>query len=452
MFPPESWEAERAARYEIGPLQRSFHRSVPSLGWLNWTIEDISRGQAQTRLPLNVESSNQYITQQAALMLLAADYTGGLALATLFKETPVIGLHSQRNSYGAYLWGASASIKWLRPSTSDLILRASIPERDWDGISKVFESGEEVVHKVRIKMFSDDNRLTAVSDFTYWGRSSSGLRSTGKVLKTTHHMLTHQICTSARLIAGLRHGIVNEQMDRLDPFAAKAAGAQGLTMARKFSDDTPQLPNLVKARTLAGDAQITDFAKDHPEFVLVSIGCGLDARPWRMTHLGGARFVELDLPLMLREREAALPLMESSPYPIVRSTFDLTSDDLLDILNKCNVPHDLPKFFIWEGGSMYFSEEEARRLLRMIQSSMCSRSRLWVDCTTNETILDQTEESEVFAFMENMRMIGEPFVLGLADFPFESVGLSIVNSSTAADVLQEANPVLQRYLFLTLTV
>ncbi len=34
-----------------------------------------------TLLPLNVESSNQYITQQAALMLLAADYAGGIALS-----------------------------------------------------------------------------------------------------------------------------------------------------------------------------------------------------------------------------------------------------------------------------------------------------------------------------------------------------------------------------------
>jgi hypothetical protein len=67
-----------------------------SLKFLNWTIEEIARGYAVTRLPLNVESSNQYITQQAALMLLAADYTGGIALSTLFKDAPVIGFHPQR--------------------------------------------------------------------------------------------------------------------------------------------------------------------------------------------------------------------------------------------------------------------------------------------------------------------------------------------------------------------
>ena len=87
VFPPESWEADRVVRYQIGPLTESFHRSVPSLKYLNWTIEEIERGYAATRLPLNVESSNQYITQQAALMLLAADYTGGIALSTLFRET-----------------------------------------------------------------------------------------------------------------------------------------------------------------------------------------------------------------------------------------------------------------------------------------------------------------------------------------------------------------------------
>jgi hypothetical protein len=144
IFTPESWEADRRVRYEIAPLTAFFHRSIPSLGYLHWTIEEVGRGWAITRLPLNVESSNQYIVQQAALQLLSADYTGGIALSTLFNETPVIGISPQLTDYGAYLWGSAASIKWLRPSTDDLICKAQIPERDWDTIAVAFERGDEI--------------------------------------------------------------------------------------------------------------------------------------------------------------------------------------------------------------------------------------------------------------------------------------------------------------------
>ena len=70
----------------------------------------------------------------------------GIALSTLF-DAPVIGFHPQKTDYGAYLWGAAATIKWLRPSTDDLILESTVPERDWDRIAETFEKGDEVDYK-----------------------------------------------------------------------------------------------------------------------------------------------------------------------------------------------------------------------------------------------------------------------------------------------------------------
>jgi acyl-coenzyme A thioesterase PaaI-like protein len=61
-FPPETWGRDSVERFQIEPTIQLFHRSVPTLHFLNWTIEEIERGYAVTRLPLNVESSNQYIT------------------------------------------------------------------------------------------------------------------------------------------------------------------------------------------------------------------------------------------------------------------------------------------------------------------------------------------------------------------------------------------------------
>lgn len=67
----------------------------------------------KTILPLNIASTNQHITHQAAVMLIAADYTGGIALGTLLDNVPLVGIHPQSTDYGAYLWGARADIIWI---------------------------------------------------------------------------------------------------------------------------------------------------------------------------------------------------------------------------------------------------------------------------------------------------------------------------------------------------
>ena len=445
-FEPDTWEDDRLARFEIAPLIESFHRAVPALRFLDWKIEEIRRGYAVTRLPLNVESSNQYITQQAALMLLAADYTGGIALSTLFPGAPVIGFHPQKDSFGAYLWGAAATIKWLRPSTNDLILKCGIPERDWDNIACAFELGEDVNYKARIKMFSSD-KLCAVSYFQYWARNSHALARTGKSLASTHHMLAHKVKTSARLIAGLRAELTWTGK-LIDPFAYTVAGPQGRAMARKFSRETPQLANLVLARTLNCDVALRNFSKEHPKYNVINIGAGYDARPWRMARLRAASFVHLDLLLMVQDGEKLLPSL-SSPYDMRRVPFDIEEHDLNQTLLSAKVDLSLPSFVIWEGGSMYFTKPQASVLFRQVRELLGEAGRLWFDQASLAAVLDQTGLVEVEAFINSMRTIGEPFVGGFVDVAREmaSEGFSLADYKTADFDIADGDPVFQHYSF-----
>jgi O-methyltransferase involved in polyketide biosynthesis len=449
IFPPDTWEADRKVRYELPWLTGLTHRSVPVLGYLHWTIEEIKRGFAVTRLPLNVETSNQYITQQAALMLLSADYTGGIALSTLFKETPVIGFHPQNTDYGAYLWGAAATIKWLRPSTDDLFCKSTIPERDWDRIAIAFERGEEVNYKARIKMYNGTRKIVAVSDFHYWARSSHSLRATSSTLDGTHHMLAHKLATSARLIAGLRSWIEVGSGAPLDPYASRTAGAQGLAMAKKFSVDTPQLAELVRARTENCDDALLSFSRRNREFVVVNIGCGYDSRPWRMSGLGGAAFVCLDLPVMIRDRREVLPAASESEYRVVESDYDILNDDLAATLRRLDVPEHVPMFFIWEGGSMYFGTKQANGLLRQIRELMCSSSELWFDFVSASGVSDSSGLPGVKQFMDSMRAVGEPFIRGFDNCHDEiaSLGLKAIRTTSAAQLLESSDPVLGHYSF-----
>lgn len=445
---PETWLIDRS-RYQRGPLTQSFHRAVPALKFLNWRIEEVERGRCVTRLPLSVESSNQYITQQAALMLLAADYTGGIALSTLFVGTPVVGFEEIHDDSGAYLWGATASIKWLRPSTADIVCTATIPPSRWERILTTFDAGDEVREQVRIKMFNDD-RIVAVSHFDYWARNARSLRASGGTLAGTHHMLTHKLNTSAKLIAGLRSWIPGtDQSALLDPFAARAAGAQGESMARKFSLDAPQLGSLVHARTLACDEALQAFAARHQKFRVVNIGVGFDARPWRMSGLGDATFIELDLPVMLRERAVSLPAVEASKYQIIRRPFDILQDDLRAALAEFTNGAAHPTFFIWEGGSMYFDTPVGDALLRKIRHSMPEGSEFWMDYVSRDAVEGRTGLSEVESFMYNMRVIGEPFVRGFDDPRKElaACGLDAYSAESAAARFNTNDPVCKHYGF-----
>lgn len=136
-------------------------------------------------------------------MLLAADYTGGIALSSLFNDVPVMGFHPMESDYGAYMWGAKAQIKWHRPSADDLICRATIPKDQWGKVARRFCQGRNVIITIPVSMHNGDD-LVASAEFTYWAKNSYALRETARDEKTTHILYAHQVKTSAQLIAGLR--------------------------------------------------------------------------------------------------------------------------------------------------------------------------------------------------------------------------------------------------------
>ena len=88
-----SWEADFRDRVNPHLMTELLRRAVPVLEYADWTIEEVGHGYTRSLLPLNPQSTNQHGTHQATLMALAADYTGGLALATLLRGDPIVGVH-----------------------------------------------------------------------------------------------------------------------------------------------------------------------------------------------------------------------------------------------------------------------------------------------------------------------------------------------------------------------
>ncbi len=411
----DAWEQDRKERFNLAALTHSFHESVPVLDFIDWKITAVERGYTETVLPLNPNSSNQYITHQAALMLLAADYTGGIALASLFHMIPIIGFVPSTDDNAAYMWGAKAAIHWFAPSCHNLTCKASIDRSKWEMLARRYAESKRVITTVPIRMYNGE-KLVAQADFTYWAQDINGMKRNAFDVEKINVLYEHKTKTTAKLIVGLRAMEQEKPVEERrfdDPYAFMLAGKQGITLARRFSMDTPYLQNMVTARTLHLDEAVIRFAQEKTACNVVNIGAGYDSRFWRL-NVENAIIYELDLPIMLNERKR---IFDYSKKNTIRNIdIDLTLRPIDDALRQSeHFDHELPTFFIWEGGSMYFRPEEIDFILAAITRMMTQGSCFWFDYVSEDLVEDGTGVKAAEDFMRNMRKMGEPFVNGYND-------------------------------------
>jgi len=444
----DAWEQDRKERFNLEALTQSFHESVPVLDFIDWRITAVERGHAETVLPLNPSSSNQYITHQAALMLLAADYTGGTALASIFHMIPITGFHASDNDCAAYMWGAKATIHWFSPSCQDLICKASIEKNNWEMLAKRYLANQKVIATIPIMMYNGE-KLVAQADFTYWTQSLEGLKRNAFDIEKINILYEHKTKTSAKLIVGLRAMEQEKPVsERLfdDPYAFMLAGKHGITLARRFSISTPELQNMVSARTLHLDRAVTLFSQEHKRFNVVNIGAGYDSRFWRL-HFPDATIYDLDLPIMLNERRRTFDY--SKKESIHNVDIDITEQPIDEILLKAGFDRALPCFFIWEGGSMYFRDEELGFILASISKLMTPASRFWFDYVSEDLVRDATDVAEADDFMRNMRKMGEPFVNGWNEITAfaKRHGFAVEENASSGSVLDVEEDIYNHYSF-----
>ncbi|NTW83442.1 MAG: SAM-dependent methyltransferase [Chlorobiaceae bacterium] len=450
----DAWELDRQERFNLDSLTESFHESVPVLDFIDWKITSVDRGYTETVLPLNPNASNQYITHQAALMLLAADYTGGIALASLFHMVPIVGFVPSIDDNAAYMWGAKASIQWFSPSCHSLTCKASIDKSKWEMLARRYAESQRVITTIPIMMYNG-KKLVAQADFTYWAQDLRGLKKNAFDVERINVLYEHKTKTTAKLIVGLRAMEQEKPLSQRrfdDPYAFMLAGKQGLTLARRFSNDTPYLQNMVAARTIHLDETVKRFAErrkangKEAAFNVVNIGAGYDSRFWRL-HFDNVYVYELDLPIMLNERKRIFDY--SKKHSIRNVEIDITTQPLDETLNKAGFVKELPTMFIWEGGSMYFRPEEIDFILASMVNLMTPESVFWFDFVSEELVNDATGKKEAEDFMRNMRKMGEPFINGYRDPSVlaSKHGLHVEENTASGKVLSFEEEIYNHYGF-----
>ncbi|MGK3207873.1 class I SAM-dependent methyltransferase [Amycolatopsis sp. MEPSY49] len=121
---------------------------------------------------------------------------------------------------------------------------------------------------------------------------------------------------------------------------------------RRFG--TSQLGLAAVVRAKAHDDWARGFLADHPDAVVLHLGCGLDARVYRIDPPATVDWYDLDYPAIVELRQRILPPREH--YTMIGSS--VTDLGWLD-----RVPRGRPVLMVAEGLVPYLSEVDARRLL-----------------------------------------------------------------------------------------
>lgn len=444
-----SWEQHYESLVNPALMTGLLHEAIPVLRSVNWRVEDVTEGYCRTVLPLNTESTNQHGTHQAALISLSADYTGGLALATLLRGVPLAGVHKCTEDESASLWLAQMNVKYKRPSSGHLEGVCTIPAKTAADIRKRYDRGSRVLASLEVEFYSD-GALVAVAEMKYFAQPSFQLTPTAEK-PSRSALYEHKLKASARMIAGIRAmdcGSAHVSPDC--KLATIAAGPHGKLLAARLQSVLPQLKDMVLARTRHIDETI-DGVDGLKQVIL--LGAGLDMRSIRHAAVRpGVKFFEADLPEMLAERnrvaEQIAETYADRRFPV---EVDFKRDSLIDTFEQHpEFDREVPTAVIYEGCSMYFTDDENRHILSQMRELLQDpRSVLWADFVTNAVAVGRTNHEGILKFLDGMTELGESFIFGVdePDAWLKSCGFREAAVVGCGDYLADLSPVYGAYNF-----
>jgi O-methyltransferase involved in polyketide biosynthesis len=121
---------------------------------------------------------------------------------------------------------------------------------------------------------------------------------------------------------------------------------------RRFG--TSQMGLAAVVRTRAHDDWARSFLADHPDAVVLHLGCGLDARVYRIDPPATVDWYDLDYPTVIGLRQQLLP---------PREHYTLIGSSVTDLTWLEHIPRGRPLLMIAEGLVPYLTETDVRRLL-----------------------------------------------------------------------------------------
>ncbi len=168
-------------------------------------------------------------------------------------------------------------------------------------------------------------------------------------MSPTHGEITH-VSDTALMVAACR-ALESECPDGFvhDPFARRLAGERGFAILQTLP--RPEMMRFgIGVRSHFLDELLSEALASAPIATVLSLGCGLDTRPWRLDLPGNLRWIEADFADMLDYKDAIL----SADTPRCRReriTADLNDAEQRRVVYAATGP--APALMITEGLLMY---------------------------------------------------------------------------------------------------
>lgn len=140
-----------------------------------------------------------------------------------------------------------------------------------------------------------------------------------------------------------------------------------------------QIGTAVRVKTL--DQQLENFLQNHPDGVVITLGCGLDNRLLRLKKTS-TRALNIDLPEVIEVREKYVKEVSNM---VINKGFSILESQCFEYIKEKY--RYSPKIFIAEGILLYFNETQVLKIFNSILSmdnKMVSNSEIWFDSHTKD--------------------------------------------------------------------
>jgi O-methyltransferase involved in polyketide biosynthesis len=114
---------------------------------------------------------------------------------------------------------------------------------------------------------------------------------------------------------------------------------------------------IIATRAATFDLLTTRFLADHPDAVVLQVGCGMDSRVYRLNPPAGVQWFDVDYPDVIDLRKQLFP---------ERDSYHLIGKPLEDLSWLDEVPRDRPGLLIAEGVLHYLPEADVKALFNRV--------------------------------------------------------------------------------------
>lgn len=190
--------------------------------------------------------------------------------------------------------------------------------------------------------------------------------------------ITHVGDTALMVAACRAHETELEDAYVRDPFAARLAGQRGPAILQALPHS-----NVVRLgiaiRTRFVDELLLEALRDNPITTVLSVGCGLDTRPWRLDISPDLRWIEIDFAEMLDYKDR---LMLGEKPCCRRERLSLDLNDPVERRDMYDAAGSAPTLMLTEGLLLYLPAATVEALAA--ESYSHSGVRHWIsDITTS---------------------------------------------------------------------